>query len=98
MSCLLKMNIYKITNPIPKKVYTVVEQFDRNSDVIAEVLLRANGICECCKKPAPFIRAKDGTPYLEVHHKIPLAKGGEDTIENAEALCPNCHREKHFGI
>lgn len=49
MSCLLKMNIYKITNPIPKKVYTVVEQFDRNSDVIAEVLLRANGICECCK-------------------------------------------------
>ena len=41
---------------------------------------------------------RDGTPYLEVHHKIPLAKDGEDTIENAEALCPNCHREKHFGI
>jgi len=22
---------------------------------------------------------------------------GEDTIENAMALCPNCHREMHYG-
>ncbi|WP_223111555.1 HNH endonuclease [Billgrantia pellis] len=24
-----------------------------------------------------------------------LAKGGEDTIENTVALCPNCHRKMH---
>ncbi|HXU34436.1 MAG TPA: HNH endonuclease [Thermoanaerobaculia bacterium] len=34
---------------------------------------------------------------MEVHHRIRLAYGGEDTVENAVALCPNCHREAHHG-
>ena len=49
------------------------------------------------KSDAPFLRAKDNSPYLEIHHWITLAEGGDDTIENACALCPNCHRELHFG-
>lgn len=69
----------------------------RNPDVIAEVLDRATGICEGCGKPAPFKRASDGSPYLEVHHRVPLSKGGKDIIDNALALCPNCHRKAHFG-
>jgi 5-methylcytosine-specific restriction protein A len=72
--------------------------FSRNADVIVEVLQRAAGNCEACMEAAPFTRAKDGTPYLEVHHRIPLSECGEDTVENALALCPNCHREQHFGI
>ena len=32
-----------------------------------------------------------------VRNKIFLSNDGEDTVENAEALCPNCHREKHYG-
>jgi 5-methylcytosine-specific restriction enzyme A len=83
---------------IPEVIKTITTNYKRNADVIAEVLKRANGICEHCGKQAPFIRAKDRTPYLEVHHRKPLAEGGEDTVENAEALCPNCHAEKHFGI
>lgn len=71
--------------------------FHRNADVVEEVLFRANGHCEACGQPAPFLRASDGSPYLEVHHKTPLADGGEDTVENAIALCPNCHRKAHFG-
>jgi 5-methylcytosine-specific restriction protein A len=71
--------------------------FRRNPDVIAEVLLRAAGICESCREPAPFVRA-DGRPYLEVHHLIRLADGGDDTVLNAIAVCPNCHRERHFGF
>ncbi|MBP6603727.1 MAG: HNH endonuclease [Verrucomicrobiales bacterium] len=27
----------------------------------------------------------------------PTQSGGEDTINNAAALCPNCHREVHHG-
>ncbi|WP_244103918.1 HNH endonuclease [Burkholderia ambifaria] len=46
-----------------------------------------------CKEPAPFLRKKDHTPYLDVHHKQRLADDGDDTIENAIALCPNCHRD-----
>jgi hypothetical protein len=81
----------------PGKVTMTVTTFIRNPDVIAEVLERANGTCEFCKETAPFFRAKDHSPYLEVHHKKQLAHGGEDSIENAVALCPNCHREAHFG-
>ncbi|WP_159657839.1 HNH endonuclease [Vibrio atypicus] len=81
----------------PKVIYEMVKRFKRNPDVVAEVLLRADGKCEGCNEAAPFPRRTDGTGYLEVHHKLPLAKGGEDTVENAVAMCPNCHREAHFG-
>lgn len=82
----------------PKVRYTITTSFERNPDVIADVLERAKGICERCNKQAPFIRKKDNTPYLEVHHIVTLAEDGDDTVENAKALCPNCHRELHFGI
>lgn len=71
--------------------------FSRSADVIAEVLLRADGHCESCSQPAPFARASDGSPYLEVHHRVRLADGGDDTVDNAIALCPNCHRKQHYG-
>lgn len=81
----------------PEVQSVIVLVFKRNPDVVAEVLERADGLCERCKMPAPFRRAKDGTPYLEVHHKVTLADGGDDTVDNALALCPNCHREVHYG-
>ncbi|MDP2984817.1 MAG: HNH endonuclease [Candidatus Latescibacter sp.] len=82
---------------IPEKVQTISYDFRRNPDVIAAVLKRAHGKCELCKSDAPFFKASDGTPYLEVHHWITLSEGGEDIIENAGALCPNCHKNAHFG-
>lgn len=81
--------------PESKTVPTTI--WVRNYDVVAEALHLANGICEGCKQPAPFLRQSDGTPYLEVHHKVPLSVGGEDTLENTIALCPNCHRRAHYG-
>lgn len=80
---------------IPKKIKTISMVFQRNPDVVAEVLSRADGYCEKCKNPAPFIRRTNGSPYLEIHHMKPLAEGGEDTVKNATALCPNCHRKFH---
>ena len=81
---------------IPDRILTTSTSFRRNPDVVAEVLLRAEGKCEGCLQPAPFVRASDGTPYLEVHHRVMLAAGGEDTVVNAIALCPNCHRAAHY--
>lgn len=84
-------------NKIPEKIQaSECTTFKRNPDVIAEVLENANGYCGYCKNYAPFIRRSDNTPYLEVHHIVHLAKGGEDSVENAVALCPNCHRKAHF--
>ncbi len=86
-----------VTAPkLPERISITSTSFRRNPDVVAEVLLRAEGKCENCLKPAPFARASDGTPYLEVHHRVMLAAGGEDTTVNAIALCPNCHRAAHY--
>ena len=82
-----------------RPTFTVVSSmaFDRNVDVVAEVLERAAGVCEACSAKAPFKRRSDGSAYLEVHHRTRLADGGEDSVDNAIALCPNCHRRKHYG-
>lgn len=83
-------------NKKPSSSQTSVTQFARDPAVVAWVLAEAAGVCECCGKPAPFTR-EDGSLFLEVHHVLRLADGGEDTINNAAALCPNCHRELHYG-
>ena len=80
----------------PSKATTAVTSFVRDPAVKAWVLRRAKGHCECCNSPAPFVMP-DGTPFLEVHHLRTLADGGSDRVFNAVALCPNCHRQMHYG-
>lgn len=87
----------KQANTKPISAITQTKVYLRNADVVVEVLQRANGICEYCEKPAPFIKDNDGNGFLEVHHIIHLADNGDDTVENAVALCPNCHRQAHHG-
>ncbi|MFG0887285.1 HNH endonuclease [Vibrio sp. CJQ_6] len=89
-----------LTNSYPKfprKRQVVTDVYERNPYVVVQALQRANGNCEVCFQPAPFLRKSDGSPYLEVHHEVPLSQGGEDTLSNVVALCPNCHRKSHFG-
>lgn len=80
----------------PLRSITTVALFVRDPAVKAAVLQAAAGHCENCGQPAPFLR-EDGTSYLEVHHVKWLAQGGSDTVSNAVALCPNCHRRLHYG-
>lgn len=83
-------------NSSPQRTRTTTTTHQRDSKVVAWTLERAAGFCEYCQRPAPFTLA-DGRPYLEVHHVHALADKGEDTPSNAVALCPNCHREAHYG-
>ena len=85
------------SNAFPKSKIITIKVFERSPDVVAEVLLRSKGKCEICEQNAPFLRKKNNTPFLEVHHIIRLADGGEDTVANAIAICPNCHRKAHYG-
>ena len=66
----------------------------RRTDLEAKelTLKRANGTCELCTNPAPFI-TRDGKPYLEIHHLLPVVLGGSSSANNLVALCPNCHRK-----
>ncbi|BBL94586.1 hypothetical protein TthHC11_21200 (plasmid) [Thermus thermophilus] len=72
-----------------------VSRYIRSLSVARETLRRAGGICELCKRPAPFSDI-NGEPFLEVHHIIPLSEGGADDVNNTAALCPNCHRAVHY--
>lgn len=53
------------------------------------IISRAKGHCQLCGAPAPFSDA-EGRPYLEIRHLIPLHQGGNDSLDNLVALCPNC--------
>jgi predicted restriction endonuclease len=72
----------------------VLQQFLRNGYVKEYARIRAEGKCELCEQIAPFNDIKN-KPFLEVHHIIWLSKGGQDSIDNVAALCPNCHRKIH---
>ena len=80
----------------PKKQTRPTSVPERDKHVQAWVIQTSNGICECCQNPAPFIKIS-GLPGLEVHHVRRLSDGGSDTVSNAVAICPNCHRELHSG-
>jgi 5-methylcytosine-specific restriction protein A len=81
-------------NPSPKQSSTVITSYVRDPRVRAWVADLAKGICEGCGQKAPF--EADGLPFLEVHHVKHLAQKGADCINNAVALCPNCHRRCHL--
>ena len=51
-----------------------------------KILLEKHNKCDKCGR----------TIGLEVHHIIPVIKGGTDSIENLEVLCDICHREVHY--
>jgi predicted HNH restriction endonuclease len=50
----------------------------------------SNNTCEVCGFTCTSERS-----ILEIHHIIPLSKGGEDTMDNLLLLCPNCHQLEH---
>ena len=70
--------------------------YARDPQVRDAVLKRADGRCEYCGQLG-FIKA-DGNRYLETHHIIALANDGADRVANVIAVCPNHHREAHYGV
>jgi 5-methylcytosine-specific restriction protein A len=81
-------------NAAPTRTASTSMGFERSSEVKSWVLKNSKGICEYCENAGPF-ETSSGELFLEVHHVRPLADGGSDKIENAVAVCPNCHRGFH---
>lgn len=55
-----------------------------------EVKKRDNYTCRRCNTRHP-----PNSPYLKVHHKKPLSKGGKTVKSNLVTLCRKCHKVKH---
>lgn len=49
----------------------------------------AHPLCEECLKRGIY------TPTEEIHHKLPLSKGGTHDRNNLMALCKSCHARIH---
>lgn len=81
----------------PPKRNRIVNDFVRDPYIVAAAISRAADRCEMPACASQLFNREDGRPYLEVHHIVPLSEGGDDTLVNAAALCPSCHRELHYG-
>ncbi len=80
---------------VPARVAVSGLAYIRNVRVRAWVRERASGQCEYCG--CIGFKMSGGRIYLETHHIVSLADGGLDTVGNMIALCPNHHREAHYG-
>lgn len=69
--------------------------YERSRLVRDAALARAAGVCQLCGQPG--FQTAAGTVFLETHHVVPLAEGGSDRLDNVVAICPNDHREAHYG-
>lgn len=79
----------------PKVAQRITLYRQRSKYIKLYALKRANGHCEGCNQPAPFI-TQGGSHYLEVHHLERLSDGGPDRPDAVIAICPNCHRRAHY--
>jgi 5-methylcytosine-specific restriction protein A len=77
------------------RVSATVTRFVRSPVVAAYAIQRAAGVCELCGRTT--FMTDTGAVFFEVHHLVHLSEGGPDTPCNTAALCPNCHRELHYG-
>ena len=59
----------------------------RNTSTTRFVMHRANQSCEICRFSFESI--------LNIHHIVPVSKGGDARVQNLIALCPNCHGMVH---
>nr|DAZ60398.1 MAG TPA: HNH endonuclease [Caudoviricetes sp.] len=52
----------------------------------------AHPLCEMCLKEGRF------TPVEEVHHIVPVSRGGSNDFSNLMSLCQSCHTKKHHDL
>lgn len=57
-------------------------------------------ICEYLGRNPVGFRKRNGDPYIEVHHVVPVARLqlGSLNLPNLMTLCANHHRECHYGV
>lgn len=77
-------------------------RWNRDRIIVEQVLLVDKYLCEIDPQHKTFVARRNDQPYLEGHHLIPLARQKEfdvslDVYANIIGLCPNCHRQLHFG-
>lgn len=84
-----------LTRETPEKREYLVETYVRKVKWAKQAVEMLGHDCLFQNCGNTFLR-EDGTPYIEVHHIIPLCHGGEDRPWNLSVLCAHHHRMAHF--
>jgi 5-methylcytosine-specific restriction endonuclease McrA len=92
----LRKRVYNVDAKPVAAIRRETWQHERSLLLKSYAMFRSAGICEGCRESAPFVR-RNGEPYLEVHHIVPVASGGQDHPLNVAAICPNCHARVTHG-
>ena len=97
-------DLVKLDAPIdkPARAPKVVYGWNRDRVVVEQVLKADKRKCELDPAHRTFVTRRNNELYLEGHHLIPLSRQNEfgkslDVYANIIGLCPNCHRQLHFG-
>ncbi len=61
------------------------KRYGRSWKRIRDRYIKSHPLCEECKKQGLL------TPAEEVHHILPLSKGGGNETSNLMSLCKSCH-------
>lgn len=70
----------------PKRPCTVAKKrYGRTWKRIRDRYISVHPLCEICQEIGKI------TPAQEVHHILPLSKGGTSVAENLMSLCTSCH-------
>lgn len=85
-----------------EKVKGVKLSFKRSDLKAKKSIILSDYKCNLDEKHESFI-AKNGKPYMEAHHLIPLNAQDDfdnslDVDANIVCLCSNCHKKLHFGV
>lgn len=83
-------------------VQKTVTTFQRSRDLVNYVKTQSEYKCTCLGDACSLFKARDGQPYVEVHHILPMSLQFQtnknlDSFENLVSLCSACHTKLHFG-
>lgn len=70
----------------------IVRQYRGAWRAIRERYIRSHPLCEDCLESGRL------TPAAEVHHLLPLSRGGTHDEENLRALYRSCHNKRHIAL
>lgn len=84
-----------LTKTMPEKREYFIETYVRNKGWVRKARDAFGTDC-MMKDCGNRFRKPDGTPYIEVHHIVPMAEFGAEDLANLSILCAHHHRMAHF--
>lgn len=80
-----------------KKDRLVSFHIDRGASIVNSLKNILGAVCQICETKG--FEKQDGGKYIEAHHIMQIALNAPHSLcsDNIILVCPNCHRELHYG-